>query len=330
MRDHRVAPYRFLNRVVRASEAGFTQALKEGLAAEVVFDVADPVNRLEGIEAIEEGFYRPLRRAIPSVARRDELFLGGQNRGEGGGYWVTSLTHYVGNFRAPFLGIAPSDRLVFLRSGEFYRIDGEGRIEEARILLDLLDLLRQAGRFPLPRNLGTEMLFPGPATHDGVMPENREEGNASLDVVERMLAGLLEFDPATFESAHQTGTEGTWHEDMLWYGPGGIGASHRWEGFQKDHRIPFLRAFPDRWGGDDFCRIGDGDYAAVGGWPSMTMTHRGSYLGIEPTDVNSTLRVMDFYRLQDRKLIENWVLLDYVDLLRQWGVDILAKAEEMR
>ena len=330
MGDRRDAPYQFLNRVVRASETAFSGVLKEGLTDGAVFDVAHPVNRLEGIDAIEEGFYRPLRRAFPSVARRDELFLGGQNRGEGGGYWVASLTHHVGNFRKPFLGIAPSDRLVFLRSGEFYRIDAEGRIVEARILLDLLDLLRQVGRFPLPRNLGTEMLFPGPATHDGVLPEHRERGSASLDVVERMLTGLLEFDPVTFESAHQTGPDGTWHEDMLWYGPGGIGSSHRWEGFQKDHRIPFLRAFPDRWGGDDFCRIGDGNYAAVGGWPSMRMTHRGPYLGVKPTDVSSTLRVMDFYRLQDRRLIENWVLLDYVDLLRQWGVDILAKAEEMR
>ena len=324
MRDRRIAPYRFLNDIVRAPENGFLDAVRTGISGDATFDVAHPVNRLRGTDEILEGLYRPLRHAFKGLARRDELFFGGTNRRGNGGYWLASVTHYVGNFRQPFLGIAPSNRLVFLRSGELYRIEEDGRISEGKVLFDLLDLLRQAGRFPLPRELGTEMLFPGPATHDGVLPGNRERGEASLDVVERMLAHLLEYDPETFESAHQTGPDGTWHADMLWYGPGGIGSNYLWEGFQKDHRIPFLRAFPDRRGGNHYCRIGDGDYAAVGGWPSMTMTHQGTYLGVERADVKSTLRVMDFYRCQDGRLIENWVLLDLVDLLHQWGIDILA------
>ena len=41
----------------------------------------------------------------------------------------------------------------FLRYGEFYRIE-DGKIAEAVILLDLLDLLRQAGRMPLPKTAG--------------------------------------------------------------------------------------------------------------------------------------------------------------------------------
>ena len=109
--------------------------------------------------------------------------------------------------------------MVFLRSGEFYRIEN-GRIAEARLIIDFLDLLRQIGRFPLPPMLGTEMLFPGPATHDGVLPGGRERGDASLEVVEAMLADLTHYDPETFLSEGQTGQGGYWHEDMLWYGPG--------------------------------------------------------------------------------------------------------------
>ena len=87
-------------------------------------------------------------------------------------------------------------------------------------------------------------------------------------------------------------------------------------------------AVPNRWAGNQDCRIGDGDYAAISGSPSMTMTHRGAYLGIEPANVASTLRVMDFYRCESRRLIGNWVPLDHVDRLRQWGIDVLAKAGE--
>jgi predicted ester cyclase len=173
--------------------------------------------------------------------------------------------------------------------------------------------------------LGTEMLFPGPATHDGVCPDTGD-GEASLDTVEAMLADLHAYDPETFDSHDQTGEHGYWHPDMLWYGPGGIGSTYRWEGFVKDHRAPFLSAFPDRKGGNHYCRIGDGNYAAVSGWPSMTMTHAGDYLGVAATDKPLTLRVMDFYRCEGGRIAENWVLLDYVDLFRQKGIDVLAPA----
>lgn len=190
--------------------------------------------------------------------------------------------------------------------------------------------MRQAGCCPLPAMLGAEMLFPGPATHDGVLPPCRERGAATLGLVEAMLSDLDAYDPDGFGSAGQTGPGGYWHEDMLWYGPGGIGSTYRWEGFVRGHRAPFLRAFPDRKGGDHYCRIGDGDYAAVSGWPSMTMTHAGDYLGAPATGRRLTLRVMDFYRCAGDRIMENWVLLDYVGLFAQMGVDLIAEARKKK
>ena len=166
------------------------------------------------------------------------------------------------------------------------------------------------------------MLYPGPATHDGVHPLDPETGEISLNTVEGMLQDLHGFDPATMESPGQTGTDGYWHPDMLWYGPNGVGSNFRWEGFVKDRRKSFLEAFPDRKGGDHYCRIGDGNYAAVSGWPSMTMTRKGDYLGIRATNRQLTLRVMDFYRCEARKIIENWVFLDYGNLFSQMGIDL--------
>lgn len=304
--------------------AEFRAAFDEALSEDCVFHVSAPIDRLDGPDAIRAGFWEPLRRAIPHLRRRDEIFIGGANRRATGGHWVASVTHYVGAMSEPLWGIPPSGRLVFLRSGEFYRVE-DGRIVEARIILDLPDLMRQAGRPPFPPIFGTEMLFPGPATHDGVLPDP-DGGEASLDLVEAMLGDLHAFDPGTLASPGQTGAGGYWCEDMLWYGPGGIGANYRWEGFVKDHRAPFLAAFPDRKGGDHYCRIGDGAYAAVSGWPSMTMTHRGDYLGVLATGRKLTLRVMDFYRCDAGCIAENWVLLDYVDLFRQMGVDVIARS----
>ncbi|MEO1689360.1 MAG: hypothetical protein AAFU61_15825 [Pseudomonadota bacterium] len=41
-----------------------------------------------------------------------------------------------------------------------------------------------------------------------------------------------------------------------------------------------------------------------------------------------TLRVMDFYSCHGGRIRENWVLLDYVDLFAQMGVDLIARAAE--
>lgn len=316
MTDFRHAARDGLARLLRDPEAA------DVLAPNAVWHMMAPVKRVEGREAILREVIDPLRAALPHLHRRDEIVIGGENRRDVGGRWVACLAHLVGTHTGDLWGVAPSGRLAFLRAGEFHRIDGDGRIVESRIILDLPDLMRQAGRQPFPERLGTEMTFPGPATHDGVCPDPTG-GGASLDLVERMLGKLHVYDPETRGSAGQTGADGTWADDMLWYGPGGIGSNYRWDGFVADHRDAFLTAFPDRKGGNHYCRIGDGNYAAVSGWPSMTMTHRGPYLGLPATGRALNLRVMDFYRCADGRIAENWVLLDYVDLARQMGHDIL-------
>ncbi|SLN19724.1 SnoaL-like polyketide cyclase [Roseivivax jejudonensis] len=325
--DQRASLHAGLSAMLRAPDAEFDASVARIFSESCRVHLSAPFYPLDGTEALIAGFLRPLRTAFEGIHRRDEIFIAGDNRRDTGGHWAASVAHYVGNFRAPFAGIRPSGRLAFLRAGEFYRIEG-GRVTEARLILDLPDLMRQAGRMPFPQELGTEMLFPSPATHDGVLPQTGS-GAESLDVVERMLSDLHAYDPQTFESAAQTGASGAWADDMLWYGPSGIGANYRWSGFVKDHRAPFLTAFPDRKGGNHYCRIGDGNYAAVSGWPSMTMTHLGDYLGVPATHRALTLRVMDFYRIAGGRIAENWVLLDYLDLFAQMGIDLVARSNAM-
>ncbi len=327
MTDLRAHARNFLTQAISLPEAVLLNWVREGVTEDCSWHVSYPVEELVGPEAIVERFLLPLRQALAHAYRRDEIFIGGPNRREEGGDWVASVTHYVGNFKGMLWGIPASDHLAFLRSGEFYRMEGR-KISKARIILDLPDLMKQAGRFPFAASYGLETLFPGPATHDGVLPQ-KGDGEGSLDLVETMLSSLHMYDPNTFGSNNQTGASGTWADDMMWYGPAGIGSNYRWEGFVKDHRESFLLAFPDRKGGNHYCRIGDGDYAAVSGWPSMTMTFQKDYLGIPADGRALTLRVMDFYRCAHGRIAENWVLLDYTDLCRQMGVDLIAKCAEM-
>ena len=290
------------------------------LAEGAQFDLAWPLPQTVGRDAIQKTFLGPLQAALTGLHRRDIMFFGGQNVRDTGGTWIASLTHYVGNFQAPLWGVAPSHKLVFLRAGEFFRIE-DSTITEAKIIFDLPDLMQQCGRMPLP-SLGTELTFPAPATQDGLCPD-AAGGDISLSIVQGMLGDLHVYDPDTGGSKGQTGADGYWHDEMMWYGPAGIGSNYRWDGFVKDHRTPFLTAFPDRKGGNHYCRIGDGNYAAVSGWPSMTMTHKSPYLGVPATNKKLTLRVMDFYRCDGRQICENWVCLDYGDLFDQMGINLI-------
>ena len=328
MTDYREQTRDFLNALLLADAPDLQLIMSGMMTHDCVFDISAPIGQLKGIDDILINFVWPLRSAFESVHRRDEIFIGGDNRIEDDGRWCASITHYAGNFESAFAGISPSHHLTFLRAGEFYRLDETGRISLARIIFDLPDLMRQAGRMPLP-SLGLETMFPGPATHDGVFPSSPNLSDRSIDIVEAMLSDLTEYDPITFRSKGQTGANGYWHPNMFWYGPAGIGSNYTYPGFDRDHRIPFLKAFPDRKGGNHYCRIGDGAYAAVSGWPSMTMTHQGDYLGVPATGKPLTLRVMDFYRCCGEQIAENWVMLDYIDLFEQMGVDLIEKSEAM-
>lgn len=327
MDDDRAQIRGVLSDLLHMPEAGLHAFAARHIARDAVFDLSDPIGTLTGPAAIVEGFVLPLRAALRNVHRRDLLFIGGENTRAESGTWMASVCHMTGVFEAPLFGVPPSGKLVFARFGEFYRVEG-GMITGARIIFDMLHLLHSIGRYPLAEHYGAPVEFPPPQTLDGVCPPDRADGSRSLGIVEAMLSSLHVYDPATFGSEDQTGAGGLWTPGFMWYGPGGIGSTSGWAGFVDHHRAPFLRAFPDREGGNHYCRIGDGAFAAVSGWPSMTMTHRDTYLGVPATGRALTLRVMDFYRCTDRQIAENWVLLDYVDLLRQMGVDVIALTAE--
>ena len=179
----------------------------------------------------------------------------------------------------------------------------------------------QAGCWPLARPLGGFVLSPGPATRDGVGPDG--DGAASLALVEAMIAGLMRYDGMSLTSMRMIDF---WHPDFWWYGPAPIGTFCGHADYERGHQGPFLAAFPDRRGGNHVCRIGQGNYVASAGWPSIRATHSGGdWLGLAPTAKPVTMRVMDFWRRDGDLLAENWVFIDIPELLLQLGVDVFAR-----
>jgi predicted ester cyclase len=306
-------------------------AIARYFAADCRFEAFHPINQLHGAEQITAQFWQPLLRAMPNLERRMQLFFAGEFDGRfcgGAGTWVTAHGYLCGTMVADWLGIPATNDTIYVRIGEFYRVENN-QIVDARILLDLVDVMRQTGIEVLPRSTGARLIVPGPQTCDGILlePALETESLASMASLDRMIGGLTSYNQADLRSM---GMEAFWHPDMMWYGPCGIGTSRQVAGFQLHHQKPFLHAFPDRVGGNHISRISEGTYIASTGWPSVKATHKGDYLGVPATHKPITMRVADWWRREGTTLRENWVMIDLPDLLLQMGVDLFARMKTQR
>ena len=318
----RAAMYDFDADTVRAR-------LHQVCAPDVTFRLCHPFESTQGVDAYFDKVYSPLARAIPDLERRDTIVMAGPT--PEGADWIGCGGFYCGTFRAPWLDIPATGHLVHMRFHEFYRVV-DGRVVEMQALWDIPEVMMQARAWPMAPSLGREWHVPGPASNDGIVPGpyDADEGAKTCQHIIDML---------TFMKKHpsQGGPEVMalprfWHPRMTWYGPAGIGTGRGIDGFRNWHQIPFLNAMPDRGQYVDeitYHFFGDRQYAAVTGWPNMyqTITHPG-WLGIAPTGKKIEMRSLDFWRLEDGLIRENWVLVDMLQMYDQIGVDVLARMRE--
>ena len=303
--------------------------LKEYYHEDAVWHGPEPINKLEGLEEISSGYWEPLLRSFPDLQKDDYILFAGNFEGSD---WVCATGNLVGTFEEDWLDIPATGAATWLRYGEFHRMV-EGKIAETRIIVDILDLMRQAG-YSFVSSLAPEVVIPGPSTQDGVILGERDEDETekTLKLVEDMIyQGLVEHKAEEGRRKGKGDMSIYWHEDMMWYGPCGIGSTRGIDGFEDYHQDPWEEAFPDYEGGDHIARFAEGNYCASTGWPSIEATHTGSgWLGLPATNKSVTMRVMDWWRREGDLLAENWVFIDMIDLLLQLEVDVFDRMKNER
>lgn len=279
-----------------------------------------PLGHLRGAKEVIARFWKPLISAIPDLQRRPYILIAGSFEGRD---WVASTGDFIGSFVKDWLGIPASGSSVHFRYGAFYRLEGD-RVVETRLLVDLLELARQAG-FELWQGPGLTQWVPGPLQGDGVLlgSQRPSESKRTLELVEAMIfKGLNSYDQQ--DQASQR-LERYWHPHMVWHGPVGIGSAYGLADFKRHAQGPIVHAFPDRKGAGHKARLAEGRFAASTGWPSLVGTHQRDFLGWAPTGEKVGWNIMDFWRREADKLLENWVLIDLVDAGLQSGIDLLAQ-----
>ncbi len=292
-----------------------------------------PFHEQRGPEAVAQAFWGPFLTAMARVQRRQDIFFAGLNQIDGfRSVWVVSMGHLMGLFDAPFLGIPPTRKIAMLRYAEFNRVEG-GRIVETALFCDLLHLMRQAGLNPLPPQTAAHLVPPGPATHDGLIfrPQDGAEGEATLDLINRMIGDIaansnapdvvVPRDPDPRDELSRS-----WHDDMIWWGPEGIGATYTIDRYIEQHQRPFRTQIKDRMFNGHIAKLAEGDYGGFFGWPNLTLTPTGGYMGLPANGLGTAdMRVVDIYRRAGDKLAENWVFIDMLHFLNMQGLDVLVR-----
>ncbi len=330
-----------LGALAAARPAEIAARLADLCHPEIDWRGSHPLDEMRGLAAVEARVWAPLLRAFPDLERRDLIVTGGSYEERD---YVATIGHYCGTFREDWLTIPATGRPVWIRYGEVHRVR-DGRIVQSNCLWDILDVMRQAGFRPLAPALGAEGMWPGPITGDGLRFEAADpaQSAASLAQTLAMHATLHAFADAGAgrDALMAMPQREHWHPKMMWYGPSGIGTTRGLQGFVDYHQLPFRTAFPrpstaaeaeavaaarTRMGGGHYIRIGDGPYSVTGGWPSRVDLHGGpGFLALPATGRTVGMRVMDFYLHHEGLIRENWVPLDLLDLMRQLGVDVMAR-----
>lgn len=277
-----------------------------------------PINDLDGADALIQSFWQPLREAFPDLKRTSQILIGGH------AHWVAEIGYFRGTFARDWLGIPATGQPIDIRFGEFSAVY-DGKIVLSYMLPDILDVIRQAGFQLVSPSLGQEGIVQGPITGDGVFftPHDDGEGAKTLALAKTMCGALNTRELGTFWNT----------ETMLWYGPSGIGTTRGLAAFVDRHQDRFNHAFPDYGSihmGVHSAELGEGNYAAWVGWPSIRAIQVGEYLGRPPSGKNIEWRLMDFYRREGDLIIENWVPIDMLYIFLQMGVDVMGELRKAR
>ena len=88
--------------------------------------------------------------------------------------------------------------------------------------------------------------------------------------------------------------------------------------FQENWQKPFQAAFSDKVCIDE-ARLYMGEWAAAFG--RQEAIHSGEFMGIAPTGKKVEIRYMDFWKVEDGKITDNYVMVDFPHVMAQLGKD---------
>jgi predicted ester cyclase len=297
----------------------WSKAMEPFWTTNLVYDSVAGIGNFTGLHEWFAGEHVAFNKAFDEVVFNQLIFVGEDTS-------ASTTTYGTARWYGSLAGMPPTENVVRIRICDFYRLRGE-RIAYNWMMLDLPDLLRQAGRRVLPPapSLPDDGWFQPPQAMDGVPapfspltdPEAREASRA------RALALLA------LEWAHEGAKEGEsshlWAPGMRFYGPSGIGYATSYLQY-RDHVLgPLRTGLADRRFVLDVLSC-EGAYCGAHGY--LHGVHSGCLLGEPPTHRPLRYRIALHWHFGPEGLVtDGYLMHDGPALFEQLGVDLLARTE---
>ena len=140
---------------------------------------------------------------------------------------------------------------------------------------------------------------------------NLSKTEETKNVIENMIDGLND---------HRIEDIGEFFtSNFQWMGNYGCGTKVGLKEFQNNWQKPFQEAFSEKVCIDE-ARLFMGEWAAAFG--RQEAVHTGEFMGIAPTGKKVEIRYMDFWKVSEGKIEDNWVMVDFPYVMSQLGVDV--------
>lgn len=306
----------------RDDRATFDANVNHYLAPDLVYESVGFGNwqTPAGWAAGEEAHYGA---AFPETIFTQMLFFGDNKVS-------TTTTYGRALWSGKLFGMDPPMQWVNLRITDFYNIReeraGYGRVFYNFMMIDWADALRQIGRPVLrPATLPEGLVLP-PSANDGVpaplsviVQAERRDEIAARKAMETALSQDWTGDKEEVGKS--------WHENMTFYGPAGIGHATSREEYSKHVLEPFRVAFKDRHV-EQILTACEGNYCSCLG--KVHGTGVANWLGLPTKGMKIALRFGMHWRVSDGQPKEGWAIFDYPGLFQQLNVDFYAMAREGR
>ena len=108
-------------------------------------------------------------------------------------------------------------------------------------------------------------------------------------------------------------------QSFRWMGNAGCGTKNGLKEFQENWQKPFQAAFSDKVCIDE-ARVYMGEWAAAFG--RQEAIHSGEFMGVAASGKKVEIRYMDFWKVENGKITDNWVMVDFPHVLAQLGHDV--------
>ena len=135
--------------------------------------------------------------------------------------------------------------------------------------------------------------------------------DATRAVIESMVDGLND---------HRIADIGEFFsEGFRWMGNTGCGTKTGLKEIQDNWQRPHQAALSNKVCIDE-ARLYMGEWAAAFG--RQEATHSGEFMGVAPSGERVEIIYMDFWKVQDGKIVDNRVMVDFPHVLEQLGIDV--------